>query len=579
MSDSEATRLVGEIHRLAPFPAEFKEAEVMKRLRAAETKTKRGKSLGDQFAQPAGEPCTVTDGRPQIIVTTEEHVATERAVAALGNATEVYQRGGTLVHVVRDDCLPSFLSRPKDSPRIVSLPLPRLREILSREAAWFTYNRKGEMKPSRVDGECVKQAAARGSWPGIRRLEGITEAPMLRPDGSVVTAPGYDRATGLLFVPNLAMPLIKPEPSRDDAQAAAQELLDVVCDFHFASEAHKSGWLASVLTPFARHAFEGCVPLFMIDKNVRGAGGGLLANTIGIITTGRDMAAMPAATDDSEWRKRITSIAVEALPMVLIDNIAGRFGWPSLDAALTSTIWSDRLLKENKNAKARLQTIWYATANNVALQADTARRCLHIRIETDLERPEQRTDFVHADLKAHVRRIRGDLVRAALTILRAYFVAGCPEMQLVEWGSFEQWSRLIRGAITWLGLADPGTTRLELAKQSDVEANAAANLIHAWLRAYASASKSTAEVLHNVHQSEDAEFRELRDALCEFMRCKADDLPTATSFSMKLHHMRQRVIDGCRFESENDSTIDPCAANVRRHNFSSAAWKKERLRG
>jgi len=25
--------------------------------------------------------------------------------------------------------------------------------------------------------------------------------------------------------------------------------------------------------------------------------------------------------------------------------------------------------------------------------------------------------------------------------------------------------------------------------------------------------------------------------------------------------------------------IDPCAANVRRHNFSSAAWKKERLRG
>ncbi len=46
-----------------------------------------------------------------------------------------------------------------------------------------------------------------------------------------------------------------------------------------------------------------------------------------------------------------------------------------------------------------------------------------------------------------------------MTILRAYFVAGCPSQAGGDWGSFERWSAVIRGSIVWAGGADPLPTR------------------------------------------------------------------------------------------------------------------------
>ncbi|MDZ4779593.1 MAG: phage/plasmid primase, P4 family [Planctomycetia bacterium] len=47
LPDGDAFRLVAEVHRLVPFPSEFTEAEILLRLRDAEQKTIRGKSLND----------------------------------------------------------------------------------------------------------------------------------------------------------------------------------------------------------------------------------------------------------------------------------------------------------------------------------------------------------------------------------------------------------------------------------------------------------------------------------------------------------------------------------------------------
>ncbi len=43
-----------------------------------------------------------------------------------------------------------------------------------------------------------------------------------------------------------------------------------------------------------------------------------------------------------------------------------------------------------------------------------------------------------------------------LTILGAYVQAGRPSMNLRHWGSFEGWSDLVRGAVVFAGLPDPG---------------------------------------------------------------------------------------------------------------------------
>jgi hypothetical protein len=146
--------------------------------------------------------------------------------------------------------------------------------------------------------------ARRKMWPGMRNLEGIVESPVLRPDGSILDQPGYDNATGLLYQPNATYPSIGDNPTKEDAIAAAIKLIDVVCDFPFKSEAHRSAWLAALLTPLARYAYAGPSPLFLMDANVRSSGKTLLADIVGEIVGGHGMARTPQAVDESEEIKR-----------------------------------------------------------------------------------------------------------------------------------------------------------------------------------------------------------------------------------------------------------------------------------
>ena len=71
------------------------------------------------------------------------------------------------------------------------------------------------------------------------------------------------------------------------------------------------------------------------------------------------------------------------------------------------------------------------------------------------------------------------MIAAALTILRAHIVAGSPgARELSPFGSFEQWSEWVRGALVWLGEADPCRTR-KYVQADDPAYEAAASLFAA----------------------------------------------------------------------------------------------------
>src|SRR5207249_851796 len=82
--------------------------------------------------------------------------------------------------------------------------------------------------------------------------------------------------------------------------------------------------------------------------------------------------------------------------------------------------------------------------------------------------PEERQGFQHPNLLVWVGDNRAKLLTAALLILRGYCAAGQPKQDLPAWGSFEGWSALVRSAVVWVGLPDPGQTRLLLQAQADV---------------------------------------------------------------------------------------------------------------
>jgi hypothetical protein len=316
----------------------------------------------------------------------------------------------------------------------------------------------------------------------VRHLEAVVDHPALRPDGTVLITPGYDATTGLLLDMAGKAPAVPASPTKAQAEAARELLLNVVCDFPFEHPAHRAAWLGALLTPLARFAFSGPAPLFLVDANVRAAGKGLLLHTLSLILTGEEFTIATYTGDQDELRKRITSLAMSGDRLVLFDNLEGKFGNAVLDAALTATSWEDRILGVNRTVRVPLFITWYATGNNVIVGADTSRRVCPIRLESPDERPEDRTGFKNPDLLAYVKANRPRLLGAALTILRAYCAAGRPEQKLTPWGSFGGWSSLVRGAVVWVGLPDPREACRMFQAQADVAAEGMGQLLVYWQR-------------------------------------------------------------------------------------------------
>jgi hypothetical protein len=505
-----------------------------------------GKPNARNEALPAG---TDDDNRPEILITTDEHLVNQDAVSALTRDSSVFQRGGLLVRIVRDARPAGKGIRRPFSPRIEPLPQAILRERLAANAQWIRTKGDPEEElrvPARPPTWCVAAVHARAEWQGMAALEAVIDYPVLRPDGSILAQPGYDPKTELLLEFKDG-PLPCPDaPSRDDAIAARDKLLDVVADFPFQSRLHRACWLAALLTPLARFAFFGPAPLFLVDANVPGAGKGLLLDCISRTISGERFTIATYTNDEDELRKRITSMALSGERLVLFDNLSGPFGDPVLDAALTATAWKDRILGGNRIVEAPLHMTWFATGNNVVIGADTARRTCHIRLESPEEHPENRQEFRHPNLLAWVSENRRQFLGAALTILRGYCAAGRPSLNLPAWGSFEAWSSLVRSAVVWVDLPDPGESRLHLQQQGDVVAENMPILLRLWEGMDPDRKGlTTAAVIHRLYDSK-ADSTDLPDwhadlkATLETLLTRRD----ARGLGNKLRKHRRRIFGG-----------------------------------
>jgi hypothetical protein len=551
LNEATAISTIRAYAQVEPFPRDWSDEEILQRLRDAEEKCTRGKALRRDRQRPAGWE---HDNRPEIVVTTDEHLVNDAALVALASDPDVYERGSALVHVVRGGKV-GRITRPEDSPRVASIPTPVLRERLTRAGRFVSTARKEDdlietrnVHPPRW---CVEAVHARGVYPGIRPLHGIIESPILRPDGTILDTPGYDSETGVLYLPTGQPPEIEADPRRDAALAAKELLLDIVCDFPFVSDAHRSTWLAATITVAGRHAFDGPAPLFLFDGNVAGSGKTLQTETISLITTGRTIPRTPNPRNNEEARKLILALALSSESLILIDNIEGTLGTPAIDAALTATSWRDRILGRSEMVTMPLVVTWLASGNNVILRPDTCRRVAHCRLECKEENPEERDAFRYSDLKAHVRDHRGELLGAVLTILRAYFVAGRPTQRLRRWGSYEGWSDLVRQCVVWLDLPDPADTREEL--RTTVERDGA--ILGALLRGLQQADPqalgmTTADIIKAMDRGTGETLRDAIHELCDTCPAKP---PNTRTLGNKLRHLRGRIVGGRALEMREGS--------------------------
>lgn len=505
-------------------------------------------------------------GLVPIEVTTLEYKVNDQAIHALSRDDNVFNRAGVLVHVVRDSHDDPRVDRPAGSPTISAMRPANIRERLTRHASFFVtvQNEDGDKeKDVPPPSWCYHAIEARGTWEGIKPLLGVVEHPVLRSDGTILNVPGYDVRTGLLYEPNASYHAVPSSPTHDDVKSAKELLADVVCDFPFEKSEHAAGWLSLFLTPLARFAYNGPAPLTLVDANTRGSGKTKLCEAVAIAHTDRDLPRMTNPHDDEECRKAILSLAMNADTFVLIDSIAGQLGCASLDAALTSTSWKDRILGKSEIVDLPLNVTWCASGNNVTVGEDTARRVVHVRLKSDMERPEEREGFRHPDLNGYVLQNRGALVSAGLTILRFWFANGKRDMGLKPWGSFEKWSAVVRNAMVYCGIDDPAATRHSLMQTSNTKGASLTAFLSAWHGMLGERSYRASEILDVLNGNARPDDPSTADAWNNHRATMCEAAPalfnegrggqfTSTSIGRGLVRERDKIAGGFKLEGNEN---------------------------
>jgi len=458
-----------------------------------------------------------------------------------GDEPTVFQRARELVRVVPGPARPQRDGRRSSAGSIVErLTEDALRNELARRARWIRRGRGGEVDVLPPEW-LVRSIVAQANLP-FPVLEGLVEAPIFRPDGSILDRPGYDPLTGLMYVPALEFPHAPAQPTPADTTAALQTLLDPIRDFPFREATDRAAAIAALLSVVARFAIKGCVPLFAVRATAPGTGKSLLVDVISLIATGRRAPRMSHESEDAETRKRILAIALEAERIVLLDNVYGSLGSPALAAALTAETWKDRLLGVSATAEAPLTTVWFATGNNVTFGKDLGRRVVNIDLDARLENPEDRptVEFKYPDLCAYVEHSREELIIAALTVLRGYHVAGRPSHAVgPKLGSFEAWDDLIRGACCWVDLADPAGGRERIRQEDDSDRAALGEALSECQRAFGTLPFTVAQAVRGADSD-----RALADALLELSGRERLD---GRTLGNALRVARGRIVDGLKF--------------------------------
>lgn len=445
-------------------------------------------------------------GRPTLF----SHAHGGRRFTLLRPAKRIQLRRGDRARVV-DQCLDltrergelfdfgdgAALVRITDDARALPVNRDWLTDFFDRTMAFYVQverKKEGdsvfEDEPADAPQWAATRIIAKDGERGLPRLNAIVTAPTLRLDGSILDAPGYDAPSRLLFLSNTPdLPHLPTHPSQANAANALQRLWAPFAQFPLVDAVDRAVVLAALLTACVRASLP-TAPGFGFDAPTAGTGKTLLAQAIGALFTGDLPPALPpASTQDEEARKRLFAALRDNHRTILWDNIREPFGNAALDAFLTASTFTDRILGKSETATLPNRALFLATGNNLRLVGDTCRRVLMARLDARIEQPYRR-EFEFCPAQMALSR-RYELVAAGLTLIRAWITAGRPRHGKGRSASFEGWDELVRQPVCWvaswshdLQLADP-LNATERAFEADPESSKLAALLDAWARCFA----------------------------------------------------------------------------------------------
>jgi putative DNA primase/helicase len=376
----------------------------------------------------------------------------EQALIAAGGF-DLYRRGTQVVFPIRPRVRAAD-SRWTYSWQLEVMSKARMREIFTRVVDFRKWNQRAKDYLSKDCPEDVAEVylARIAKWK-LPILFGIVNTPFLQRDGSPCERPGYDRSSGLLFIPERgSFPSIPTQPTREDAQGALKWLNDtLLAEFPFVEKVDRSVALSGLLTAHDRHAMS-TAPLHGFSSPTAGTGKSLLVDLGSVLMSGQPAPVIAQARTEEETDKRLATALLAGDRIISLDNLDNELCSALLCQALTQEQLKIRVLGYSRHVQVPVAATFFATGNNLVVASDLTRRTLLCQLDAGMERPELRK--FKTNVLEVAREKRGELVVAVLTILRAWHLAKT-KIGVDPLGGFEDWSFRVRSPLLWLDQADP----------------------------------------------------------------------------------------------------------------------------
>jgi putative DNA primase/helicase len=236
-------------------------------------------------------------------------------------------------------------------------------------------------------------------------------------------------------------------------------------------------------------------------------------------------------------------------PIISIDNLNGDLGGDFLCQVIERPIIKPRVLGRTETRRIENTITLFGNGNNIRLVGDLNRRVMVCSLDANVERPELRG--FRGNPLSTVLDHRGEYIAAVLTMVRAYIAAGCPD-PCPPLASFEDWSRLIRSPLVWLGRADPVKT-IEISRSDDPIINSLRTVIAAWDTTVGTNNPLTAGELKDEALKPSSDPH-LAQAFCSIAapRGRSNEID-AQRLGRWLSRYRGRIVDGLKIFGNNDT--------------------------
>jgi hypothetical protein len=251
---------------------------------------------------------------------------------------------------------------------------------------------------------------------------------------------------------------VAESPPPDHVERAKQFLLvDLLGDFEFESEADRANALAIIVTGSMRHAFDGLIPLVLLDATMAQSGKGTLAEVMARMFGMEEPEVRAFAKNDEELNKQIVAtLRSSAKPFIVWDNVERPVDGEALAVLLTTKLFAGRVLGTSEDFRGPNDRVWAVTGNNLRLGKDIRRRSVRCRQKPTHDPREGKRKFRHPDLFKWMRDNKSALAWSVGTLIRAWAAAGMPDMKnqdsVRRLASYQNWANAVGGVLDVVGV-------------------------------------------------------------------------------------------------------------------------------